>query len=35
MLNLPDITSKFSTKTIFAAAFNALKMLYKIFVGEV
>ena len=35
MLNLQDITSKFITKTNFIGAFNALKMLYKNFVGEV
>jgi hypothetical protein len=35
MLNLPDITSNFIIKTIFLGAFNALKMPYKISVGEV
>jgi len=34
MLNLPDITSNFTIKTIFLAAVNALEMLYEKFVGE-
>jgi len=33
MLNLSDITSNFTIKTIFLAPVNALEMLYEKFVG--